>query len=285
MDRKTNSADETAAKLKDAFRDLNLKFQEHETARRAKTAGLEYFDLRRFPIDEGNLVLVPEAEARAAQAVPFYREKQNLKLGFVDQNNPAVAKLVNDLTRKGYQVEPYLVSQTGIDYGLSQYRRVMTVASVRSKEIIIRTNPKALEELQAVGKLPKAPETTVLLAMVMEAAILAGSSDIHLEPEKSLLKIRFRIDGVLQEIADFSLPIYMHLLSRLKLAANLKLNVTNVPQDGRFSVIKDGATTDLRVSVLPSAFGESVVMRLLGTGGVSVEMENLGLAARDFLVF
>jgi len=284
VDRKTNSADETAAKLKDAFRDLNLKFQEHETARRAKTAGLEYFDLRRFPIDEGNLVLVPEAEARAAQAVPFYREKQNLKLGFVDQNNPAVAKLVNDLTRKGYQVEPYLVSQTGIDYGLSQYRRVMTVASVRSKEIIIRTNPKALEELQAVGKLPKAPETTVLLAMVMEAAILAGSSDIHLEPEKSLLKIRFRIDGVLQEIADFSLPIYMHLLSRLKLAANLKLNVTNVPQDGRFSVIKDGATTDLRVSVLPSAFGESVVMRLLGTGGVSVEMENLGLSARDFEV-
>ncbi len=282
MDKKTKNTDDKAEKIKEVFKDLDLKFQEQETERRAKAAGFAYFDLRNFPIDENNLILVPKEQAIAAQAVAFYLEGQNLKMGLVEPENQTAIQLINTLEKDKYQIEKYLVSKTGLDYALSQYHRVMTAAPTHNKDIEIRTNPKALESLKAIGKDDKIPETTEVLSLIMEAALIAGSSDIHLEPIKHSLNIRFRIDGVLQEIATLPLPLYIHLLSRLKLAANLKLNVTNVPQDGRFSVIKTGKPIDLRVSVLPSAYGESVVMRILGTEGVSVEIEKLGLSTRDF---
>lgn len=284
MDGKIKTTEEKAEKVQEVFKDLNRKFQEQETERRAKSSKLAYFDLRNFPIDENNLILVPEQEARLASAIPFYCEGRNLKLGFVDPANAAVDRLVNDLEKKGYQVEPYLVSSSGLQYALSQYSRVMTVSAKPSRDIEIRPNPNALEDLNALGHGNKAPETSALLSLIIAGAVTAGSSDIHLEPEQSILKIRFRIDGVLQDIASLPLQLYAHLLSRIKLAANLKLNVTNVPQDGRFSVVKAGKPADLRISVLPSAYGESVVMRILGTEGVSVDIEKLGLSARDFEV-
>lgn len=282
MSGKIKTKEEKEEEIKGVFKDLNRKFQEQEAERRARTAKLSYFDLRNFPIDENNLVLVPEQEARDAGAVPFYRDGQTLKLGLVDPANPALIQLMANLGKAGYQIEEYLVSSSGLEYALSQYRRVMTVAPARNKDIMIHENPNALEDVKLLGKSDKARETTELLSLILEGAMIAGSSDIHLEPEKSIVNIRFRIDGVLQDIGNLTLPVYAHLLSRIKLAAYMKLNVTNVPQDGRFTAIKNGKPADLRVSILPSAFGESVVMRILGTEGISVEMEKLGLSDRDF---
>ncbi|OGE77983.1 MAG: hypothetical protein A2751_02510 [Candidatus Doudnabacteria bacterium RIFCSPHIGHO2_01_FULL_46_14] len=174
-----------------------------------------------------------------------------------------------------------MISASALEFALTQYRRILSTAPHHEKEIEIRPTEESTATLRALDKAAVFPDTTELLSLIIAAAISAGSSDIHLEPEKEVLKIRFRMDGVLQEITNLPMSVYQHLLSRIKLASNLKLNVTNVPQDGRFSVHRGTKNIDLRISIIPSAYGESIVMRVLGAEEISVDIENLGLSKRD----
>lgn len=280
MDTKIKNPDEKGEKLKEVFGQLNQKFQEDEAQRQARALAVPYFDLRHFPIDEAVLLAVPQEIAVAAQAMPFYKEAKSIKVGFVDPTNQHLDTLVGDLKKTGWEVELYLISANAHASALKQYHRILTTADSRTKDIEVHPTTDSLDQLRALsgGKLP---DTSELLPLIVAAAISAGSSDIHLEPEKDHLQIRFRMDGVLQEITTLTREAYQHLLSRIKLAGNMKLNVTSVPQDGRFSVRRGTQNIDLRVSILPSAFGESIVMRILGTEGVSVDIENLGLSKRD----
>lgn len=281
MDEKIKSPEEKAKKITEVFGELNQKFQEAEAQRMAQTLQLPYFDLRHFPIDESVLLAVPQQAAAAAQAVPFYKEAKALKIGFVNSANKHLDTVVGDLKKKGWEVELYLISANAHSSALKQYHRILTTAQSHVKEIEIRPTDDIMAKLRGLEDTAEFPETTELLSLIIGAAAAAGSSDIHLEPQKEVLKIRFRMDGVLQEIVALPSTAYQHLLSRIKLTANLKLNVTSVPQDGRFSVHHGAKNIDLRISLIPSAFGESIVMRILGTEGISVDIENLGLSKRD----
>jgi type II secretory ATPase GspE/PulE/Tfp pilus assembly ATPase PilB-like protein len=117
---------------------------------------------------------------------------------------------------------------------------------------------------------------TELLEIVFGAAVFYKASDIHLEPEESFVKLRFRLDGVLQDMLHFTKSLQKPLVTRLKIMSQLKLNVETVPQDGRITFYYQDSPIDVRVSTLPSAWGEEVVMRLLGTGAVSLKVEALG---------
>ena len=249
--------------------------------RQAKSLQLPYFDLRRFPIEENVMMTVPQEVAVASQAMPFFKEFKTVKIGFVDPTNKHLDMLVSDLGKKGLQVELYLISANAFTSAIKQYHRILTTTDHHTKEIEIRPTDQSPDTLRSVASSEHFPETTELVSLIIAAAVAAKSSDIHIEPEKEVLKIRFRMDGVLQEMAVLPMKIYHQLLSRIKLASNLKLNVTSVPQDGRFSVHQGARNIDLRISVLPSAYGESVVMRVLGTEGISVDIENLGLSKRD----
>ncbi len=281
MDGKIKSADEKAEKIQEVFGELNKKFQEDEAVRQARALQLPYFDLRHFPIDQNVLMTVPQEVAIASQAMPFYKELKILKIGFVDPTNKHLDVLVSDLTKKGLQIELYLISANAFAAAVQQYRKILTTADHHTKEIDIRPTGESPDALREVASAEHFPETTELVSLIISAAVAAKSSDIHIEPEKENIKIRFRMDGVLQEMAALPIKIYHQLLSRIKLASNLKLNVTNVPQDGRFSVHQGAKNIDLRISILPSAYGESIVMRVLGTEGISVDIENLGLSKRD----
>src|SRR5262249_11969347 len=109
-------------------------------------------------------------------------------------------------------------------------------------------------------------------------AMYYDASDIHLEPEQHFLKFRLRLDGVLQDMLHFSKDLQRPLITRLKILARLKLNVENVPQDGRITFYYLGRAIDVRVSCLPSAYGEEMVMRLLGTGATSLKLNDLGFS-------
>src|SRR3989344_5747027 len=120
--------------------------------------------------------------------------------------------------------------------------------------------------------------------MIIGAAVNTRSSDIRLEPEKKFVKVRFRIDGVLQDVVMLPVSIIRNLLSRIKLLSGLKLNITSVPQDGRFSIKSGERSLDLRVSVLPTNYGESVVIRILGIQDVGLNINDLGLRGSAFEV-
>jgi type II secretory ATPase GspE/PulE/Tfp pilus assembly ATPase PilB-like protein len=126
-----------------------------------------------------------------------------------------------------------------------------------------------------------------ILEIIMGAAIYLGASDIHMEPEETGIKIRLRIDGLLQDATKINPPIYQRLLSRIKLLSGVKLNVTDRPQDGRFSVLlgeKKSDAIEIRVSVLPSEHGESTVMRVLNPKSL-IGLEDLGLRPDLFSLF
>ncbi|MBZ9571862.1 type II/IV secretion system protein [Patescibacteria group bacterium] len=119
-------------------------------------------------------------------------------------------------------------------------------------------------------------KVTELLEVILGGAINLDSSDIHIEPEEEQAKLRTRIDGVLHDVMTLDLKIYKTLLSRIKLLSGIKLNITDRPQDGRFTILMEKTTIEIRASTLPAEYGESIVLRLLNPKSL-IEIETLGL--------
>ncbi len=148
------------------------------------------------------------------------------------------------------------------------------ISSVKSTEIQkeIKNIPEYKKKIeQFLNK-----NLTELLGIILGGAINLNVSDIHIEPEEERSKLRVRLDGILHDVLVFELKIYNNLLSRIKLLSGLKLNITNRPQDGRFTVLMGELTIEIRVSTLPAEYGEAVVLRLLNPKRL-IEIEDLGL--------
>jgi type IV pilus assembly protein PilB len=129
-----------------------------------------------------------------------------------------------------------------------------------------------------------AKRVTEILDVILGGAINLGASDIHVEPTKTNAKIRTRIDGTLQEAAFLEIKTYGSVLSRIKLLSALKFNVSDRPQDGRFSILWDGMSIEIRTSTIPAEYGESIVMRILNPKSL-INMESLGLRKDLFEIF
>jgi len=118
--------------------------------------------------------------------------------------------------------------------------------------------------------------------MILASAINVGTSDVHIEAEEKAIKVRFRIDGVLADVATMPKESWQKVISRIKLMAKLKLNVTTIPQDGRITIDLEDDKVDIRVSTLPTAYGESVVMRLLRSSAAGLEFDDLGIRGKAY---
>jgi type II secretory ATPase GspE/PulE/Tfp pilus assembly ATPase PilB-like protein len=143
---------------------------------------------------------------------------------------------------------------------------------------------KNINELQKKieGALDK--KITEFLEIVLGGGICLNASDIHFEPEEKQMKIRFRIDGVLQNITDIKIDLYKNLLSRIKLVSGIKLNITKKPQDGRFTILAAAQTIEIRASALPTEYGETIVLRILNPKKL-ITMKELGLRKDLFEIF
>ncbi len=150
----------------------------------------------------------------------------------------------------------------------------------------VAISPKIVEETEAqvkdIGGFKKKIEeylvenVTQLLDVVLYGAITLGASDIHIEPQEKDARLRIRLDGILQDVVFFEQSAYHHLLSRLKLLSKLKLNITDKPQDGRFTIIVGELLIEIRTSSLPAEYGESIVMRILNPKSL-ISLDDLGL--------
>lgn len=279
MDDEKNKTQE----IKQAFVSLDRKFEEEETARRAKNLGLAYFKLASFPIDRSVLLLISKEQAKTAGAIPFAKEGNFLKLGVMDPKTLPLQQLLKSLEQKKLEVELYVISKSSFLEEFAHYQKAPLIQLKPKTDVAIQVSSEALARLKALAQDPAQVvkiSTSELMSLIFSGAIILNASDIHLEPEKKNLKLRFRVDGVLQEIASFPLLVYQHLLSRIKILSGLKLNITAKSQDGRFTIKQGARETDLRVSTLPAAHGESIVIRILGLQGVDFAIEKLGLKGR-----
>ena len=276
-----------AAKFKVKEKKLKIKELERLTKQAADDAGLPYVDLSGFPISPEALVLVDEAEAKELATLCFFYDGKNIRLGSLMPDDEKVKNLAEQLAKKYFvDIKIYLITENSFNYGLEMYR---TIPKVRE---VIRGIKVTEEELNKYGEkfssfkdlqeeINKA-QITEIVTMIMAAAIKSDSSDVHIEAEEKTIKVRFRIDGVLHDVASLDKSSWEKIISRMKILASVKINITDKPQDGRLSIYMKEDRVDIRASFLPTNFGESVVMRLLRSSSVGLEFNDLGIRDRAF---
>ncbi len=168
---------------------------------------------------------------------------------------------------------------------MEEAKKILGSVTISPEAIaLVKKDVTDIAAFKAAIETHKAESITVLLDIILLGAVTLDASDVHLEPQESDARLRLRLDGILQDVALFEHPLYHQLLSRLKLLSKLKLNITDKPQDGRFSIAIEEQLLEVRTSSLPAEYGESVVMRLLNPKNL-INLDDLGLREDLYTVF
>jgi type IV pilus assembly protein PilB len=273
--------DELGSKMKE----IELNRKEDEIKSKAITAGMGYINLKGLPIVPEALRLISEEESKENGIIAFmYKKDIEIRVAVLEFNSKVdeIGKRISDEHDK-VAVKFYLTSRVSMDDGLKMYAGLpKIIIKVDDIEILQTDLEKTAEDLKDIKELEEKIHkisVTQVVSLILAAALKVESSDIHIEAEESGISLRFRIDGVLHDIARLEREVWDKLVSRIKLSSKLKLNIKDKPQDGSFSVHIKGKPIDFRVSTLPTAFGESIVMRVLYHEKVKeMKLDNLGIA-------
>ena len=258
----------------------NLVGEEDLTRVSASAMGVPYVNLNQITVPEDITKLLPKETAETYLAVPFGMQQGRLAVGMLDPTN---IQAVDFLSRKvARNITVYLASRGSIDHVLAQFHQdvatdlatAMDVASVDDHPKVETKNAKGLQNL-----VQDAPITRALNA-ILDYAAQSRASDIHIEPREHELKIRYRIDGILQETMTLPKNIEPALISRIKILSNLRIDEHRIPQDGQFQIASNGREIDLRIAISPVVWGEQVVIRLLDKSGTVLTLESLGFRGR-----
>jgi type IV pilus assembly protein PilB len=268
-----------AQRVTDIYTNLNRKFEEEETQRKAKNLNMAYMNLYGFPVDTQTLNLLPHGLSQSYEAVVFYKEGKHVKLG-VTTPGDYIKPVLDHLKKHGFTTDAFLISQSSFRHFSENYKRLIDHINSGTDSINLSSSDErfSLTALKNLDDKILEISATEVIENLVGTAFAIDASDVHVEPEKNSLKIRFRIDGVLQNVATVDMKAHHPFVSRIKVLSKMKLNVTTTPQDGSFSLTFDNQPADVRVSVLPSAFGESIVMRLLRQDKGALNFEDLGIA-------
>ena len=273
--------------LNDKLGLMRREAEEREAERYAAACGLPYLNV--LPaIQLEALKLLSETEAREGGIAPVKVLKKEATVLLSDPNNAKTASAIDKLKGSGYQITPSVVSLTNLNKAFERYAEVVITPTEITSRIEISESEfndlmgkvKNLADAQNyfTADIPKL-STTKVLAGIFGSSILIDASDIHFETTKDDIHLRFRIDGTLHDVFKFTHAVYKQILNRAKLLSGLKINIADSPQDGRFT-IKIGATEiKPRVSIIPSEFGEAIVMRVLNPKSISLTLTQLGLRA------
>lgn len=264
--------------------------QERLAEYRAEHMQMPYINLSMFPIDPDVLEIVPKPDAEAAAAILFYKKGKDIRIGAINPNGKKVKELATKLEEEfGHVPQLYVISHRSFRVALSRYRRQRAEQWVPQGEIRIGQGEvsefkKTLADLDELGKrIASLPPSEILKALVV-GAVKVDASDIHVEPKEKEARLRYRIDGVLQDITTFDRQGWALILSRVKVLANLKINIHDIPQDGSFVLRIAEETYDMRLSILPGDHGENIVMRLLNRKAEAADLPDLGMKEHDLEV-
>lgn len=274
--------------LKTKLAKLHREGEERAAEKLAEKLGHTYADLSKTPISLEAVKVLPEDEAREAKAAVIQLSNLKIALAVANPESPATKKIEEELKAKKYEVKIVVVSLSSLAGAWRFYRFVKPESEVITGKVVI---PKErLEELKArltsldaIHKefadlnLSKTAPVTIL-EIVFAGALAMRASDVHAEGGEKKGKIRFRIDGILHDIFDDLPPgLYRSFIGRIKLLSGMKINVYDEAQDGRFTIALLDKEIEMRVSVIPAEFDETIVMRILDPAATLVGLPDLGL--------
>lgn len=255
----------------------------------SKKYGANYIDLTRHSVSTDALRLIPEEDARNAELAAF---KLTSKTVYVAARSPKRAdtlEQIGRLERLGYKTNIFMVSLRSLEHAWGHYADLSYATATEGGVLSLSADTilemveslKSIEDVKVnIGEAldsTKARRTSRILEVLLGGALALGASDLHIEPEEARIRIRYRLDGILTEVMEFDAHLYKLIQSRIKLLAGTKINITNMAQDGRFSIKMGEQDIEIRASVIPGAYGESIVLRLLDPSTLGLEIDAIGM--------
>ncbi len=269
--------------------DLYKKEEEELAQMLSNKYGIQYVDLTRLAIDTNALRLIEEDRARKAEIAPFKKVGKRIFVAMRAPERSDSLLELKELEKLGYIVKRFIVSTASLEHAWDHYKDLSHataseggVLDISEEELQnMANNLNTIDDVQ--GSLLSAisskqtHHTSRLLEGIIAGSLALDASDIHIEPEEKVVRLRYRLDGVLTDVIDFDHPSYKLILSRLKLLSGMKLNVNSGAQDGRFSIHVGEKEIEIRSSLIPGAYGETVVMRILDPKRIGLSLEELGM--------
>ncbi len=271
------------------LQDIRQQEEEKQTEAKAKKFDLPYINLVGMPIPQEVLDTIPEDIAKKYKIVPYIKVDKRVRLAVIDPHASKINAIIKKLGQgSGYSFDITLASKSSLAYALKLYK-LFTSEKVKGDkdkvEIQYKTPEKFEKEIKTLKQLKEkitTIPTTEIVDTILGGAVALCASDIHIEPQYNEVRIRFRIDGVLQDVALFPRKIFPLVVSRIKFLSRLKIDVTRVPQDGRFYIKIKDRKIDIRVATLPCAYGENIELRLFDQEAEHLSLDRLGLEKENF---
>lgn len=254
--------------------------------------GLPYLDLSIYPVNIDALRVIKEETARKANIAAFHITDKKIRIGVLSPKNPETIDAIEELKNRNYDPVLFLVSVESLKHVWERYKDLSYsfetkggALTISDEEIVeFKNKVHNLADISALIKevlgSKKIYRISRLLEIIIAGALATNASDVHFEPEEIHTRLRYRLDGILTDIIGLDTETYGLLLSRIKLLSNLKLNTKGKPQDGRFSIKMEDTEIEIRTSLLPGAYNETVVLRVLNPNAISVPLEQLGIHPR-----
>ena len=249
---------------------------------------IPYINLTRLGIDNEGLRAIDEKDAREMKVGPFKLSGKNIFIAVRTPSEDLFSKLKEQLARKNLVPTFYMASMASLNKVWNRYQEISLAESSKVGGLdisadVLRDTAKQIEKMQDIDKYVneavnsnQVHKISRLFEIILAGAIAIKASDIHIEPEKDRGRLRLRLDGVLQDVAFFGLDVYHLLNSRIKLLSGMKLT-SKTAQDGRFSIMEGTEELSIRTSLIPGAYGESIVMRILDPKSIQVNLEEIGI--------
>ena len=257
--------------------------EEELAAQLAAEYELPYVDLNIFPVGSDDMRTITEEESRQHEMVVFQKTGKEYRVGVVNPGNKEALSFIEKLRNEnGWKIHVYVISNASLSKVLKRYAEIPFLENLESLQISL--SGKDLEEfekefgslLELKKRIREIP-TTQIISIIMAGAVKMKASDIHFEPSEDEVRMRFRIDGVLQDIGNFPMDTYHFILSRIKMMGKMKINIRDIAQDGHFSVEMENGKINVRTNIIPGNHGESIVMRILSQADIMLALEDLGL--------
>lgn len=282
--------DDARAKAKIAV----LRHREEESLIQALAPkyGYEYIDLTDVAIDADALRILDESTSRHAEAALFARGNGTVSLAVRNPSHPDIPPLLERLKSEHLIPTIFMASLQSLEHAWERYKDThftkaesrgvldIRIDVINTYAQTITTHLDVSAKVAEIENRSGSEKISELIELFFGGALALGASDIHIEPAQTSARIRYRLDGVLADVTDVSRYTYEHIISRLKLLSGLKLNIHNMAQDGRFTIDLASRELEVRSSVIPGGYGESIVMRLLDPSAANFKFEKLGLNAR-----
>lgn len=277
-------ASDNEANTVEATSKINRELKEKHTSEKAEKLGMSYIDVGKEPINADVLKLLDRGLAEKAMVIPFYKMGKKLRIALAHPTNKDTLAVLAQLKKDGYLLNYTLSTEESISEALKNYKG--EIARVKEAVVLTAGEKKSLNELldlfQHLGEKMEDMTSEEMFNALNVASMQSNASDIHIQPEEGRVSVRFRVDGQLHTVTELSKNVYEQLANQIKYQSKLKLNISNVPQDGRYFFVIDERKVDVRVSALPTEYGETFVCRLLDSSKGIVPLDKLGFTDKNW---